>query len=41
MCQCGTSLLGPGIKLLLGFIFVPWTALMYVPIAPGGIVGFD
>jgi hypothetical protein len=26
---------------LLGFIFVPWTTLMYVIIAPGGVVGFD
>jgi hypothetical protein len=26
---------------LLGFIFVPWTTLMYVLIAPGGVVGFD
>ena len=23
---------------LLGFIFVPWTTLMYVLVAPGGIV---
>ena len=26
---------------LLGFIFVPWTTLMYVLVAPGGVVGFD
>jgi len=26
---------------LLGFIFVPWATLMYVLVAPGGIVGFD
>jgi hypothetical protein len=26
---------------LLGFIFVPWLTLMYVLVAPGGIVGFD
>jgi hypothetical protein len=26
---------------LLGFIFVPWTTLMYVLVAPGGIVLFD
>lgn len=26
---------------LLGFLFVPWTTLMYVIIAPGGVVGFD
>ena len=25
----------------LGFIFVPWTTLMYVLVASGGIVGFD
>jgi hypothetical protein len=26
---------------LLGFIFAPWLTLMYVLVAPGGIVGFD
>jgi hypothetical protein len=26
---------------LLGFIFVPWTTLMYVLVASGGVVGFD
>lgn len=26
---------------LLGFIFAPWTTMMWVAIAPGGIVGFD
>ena len=26
---------------LLGFIFLPWTLLMYFIIFPGGIVGFD
>jgi hypothetical protein len=26
---------------LLGFLFVPWTTLMYVLVAPGGVVGFD
>ncbi|MCP4165385.1 MAG: hypothetical protein GY759_05775 [Chloroflexi bacterium] len=26
---------------LLGFIFLPWTTLMYVLVAPGGVVGFD
>lgn len=25
----------------LGFIFVPWTTLMYVLVFPGGITGFD
>jgi hypothetical protein len=26
---------------VLGLVFVPWTTLMYVIVAPGGIVGFD
>jgi hypothetical protein len=26
---------------LLGFIFLPWTTLAYVLVAPGGIVLFD
>lgn len=26
---------------LLGLIFLPWTTLMYVLVAPGGIVWFD
>jgi hypothetical protein len=26
---------------LLGFIFLPWTVLMYLIIFPGGIVGFE
>lgn len=26
---------------LLGWIFLPWTTLMYIAIYPGGIVGFD
>jgi hypothetical protein len=25
----------------LGFLFLPWTTLMYVLVAPGGIVGPD
>ena len=25
----------------LGWLFLPWTTLMYVAIYPGGIVGFD
>ena len=25
----------------LGFLFLPWTTLMYVIVAPGGVVGFD
>ncbi len=26
---------------LLGFLFMPWTTLMYVGVSPGGVVGFD
>ena len=26
---------------LLGFLFLPWTTLMYVVVAPFGIAGFD
>ena len=26
---------------LLGFIFAPWTTLMWVSVAAGGVVGFD
>jgi hypothetical protein len=26
---------------LLGFVFLPWTTLMYVAVAPNGVVGFD
>ena len=26
---------------LLGFLFVPWTTIMYVLVFPGGIMGFD
>ena len=26
---------------LLGFLFVPWTTLMYVLVFPGGVDGFD
>ena len=26
---------------LLGFIFVPWTTLMYVLVERGGVTGFD
>ena len=25
----------------LGFLFLPWTTLMYVLVAPGGLVGLD
>ena len=26
---------------LLGFLFLPWTTLMYVVVFPGGVNGFD
>lgn len=26
---------------LLGFVFLPWTTLMYVSVAPLGVTGFD
>ena len=26
---------------LLGFLFVPWTTLMYVLVAPNGVTGID
>lgn len=26
---------------VLGLVFLPWTTIMYVILAPGGIVGFD
>jgi hypothetical protein len=26
---------------ILGIIFLPWTTIMYVILAPGGIAGFD
>jgi hypothetical protein len=26
---------------ILGFILVPWTTLMYVLVAPGGVTGID
>jgi hypothetical protein len=25
----------------LGFLFAPWTTLMWVTVAPGGVTGFD
>jgi hypothetical protein len=39
-----TNLFGGGLWWLwpiLGIIFLPWTTLMYVIVAPGGIVGWD
>ena len=26
---------------LLGLLFLPWTTLMYILVAPGGVVGID
>jgi hypothetical protein len=26
---------------LLGFVFLPWTTLAYVLVAPGGVIGLD
>ncbi len=26
---------------ILGIVFLPWTTLMYVIVAPGGVVGWD
>ena len=26
---------------ILGWLFLPWTTLMYILIYPGGVVGFD
>jgi hypothetical protein len=26
---------------ILGFIFAPWTTLMWAAVAPGGVTGFD
>ena len=26
---------------ILGWIFLPWSTLMYMAVAPGGIIGFD
>ncbi len=26
---------------ILGLIFAPWTTLMYLLVAPGGVLGFD
>ena len=32
---------GNWILAILGWIFLPWTAIMYLIVYPGGIVGFD
>jgi hypothetical protein len=26
---------------IIGFLFLPWTTLMYIFIAPGGVIGWD
>jgi len=26
---------------ILGIVFLPWTTLMYIIVAPGGVTGFD
>lgn len=26
---------------MLGVVFIPWTSIMYVIVAPGGVVGWD
>ena len=26
---------------ILGIVFIPWTTIMYVIVAPGGVVGWD
>lgn len=26
---------------ILGFLFLPWTMLMYILVLPGGLIGFD
>jgi len=36
-----TSIFQTWIWPILGWIFLPWTTLMYMSIAPGGIIGFD
>ncbi len=36
-----TSVFGSFIWPLLGFLFLPWTTLAYVLVAPGGVAGFD
>jgi len=36
-----TNLYGSPFLFLLGFLFLPWTTLMYVLVAGGGITGGD
>jgi hypothetical protein len=36
-----TAVGGNWILSILAWIFLPWTLLMYLVIAPGGVVGFD
>ncbi|MEJ2600145.1 MAG: hypothetical protein P8Z00_17560 [Anaerolineales bacterium] len=35
------TVFGTWIWPLLGLIFLPWVTLMYLIVAPGGIIGFD
>jgi hypothetical protein len=35
------ALFGSFIVPFLGFLFLPWTTLMYVIVAPGGLIGLD
>lgn len=36
-----TAVFGSFIWPLLGFIFLPWTTLMYILVAPNGLIWFD
>jgi hypothetical protein len=36
-----TNLFQTWIWPFLGFIFLPWSTLMYMVVAPGSIIGFD
>jgi len=36
-----TNLFQTWIWPILGFIFLPWSTLMYMVVAPGSIIGFD
>jgi hypothetical protein len=35
------AVFGSFIVPFLGFLFLPWTTLMYVIVAPGGLIGLD
>jgi hypothetical protein len=36
-----SAVFGSFVLPFLGFLFLPWTTLMYVLVAPGGVVGLD